>query len=202
MRVVRSPGPAPGATIVAPELSAGDVAKQAQLARKAMELARPLLPGERVDVDVASAAELERLPRVGPSLARRIVEEREAGGPFGSLDGLRRVSGIGPGTLAGFEKTTSFSLQPVPVPRMTEAPGASPPSASRAVMACPSWPISLNAASAAELACLPGVGPVTAERIVTWRTAHGPFREVQMLEGVPGLGPARVARIAAHLRVP
>ena len=49
-----------------------------------------------VDVESASAAELERLPRVGPALARRIVSDRSAHGPFGSLEGLQRVRGIGP----------------------------------------------------------------------------------------------------------
>jgi competence protein ComEA len=109
MRVVRAPSAAPGASIVAPELAAGDVARQAQLARHALEMARPLLPGERVDVDRAGPEELERLPRVGPAMARRIVDEREAHGPFGSLEGLKRVSGIGPATLRGFERTTTFS---------------------------------------------------------------------------------------------
>ncbi len=49
-----------------------------------------------VDVESASAAELERLPRVGPALAQRIVSDRSAHGPFGSLEGLQRVRGIGP----------------------------------------------------------------------------------------------------------
>lgn len=49
-----------------------------------------------IDVETASAEELERLPRIGPALARRIVEDREAHGPFGSLAGLQRVRGIGP----------------------------------------------------------------------------------------------------------
>jgi len=40
--------------------------------------------------------ELERLPRIGPALAQRIVEDRQAHGPFGSLTGLQRVRGIGP----------------------------------------------------------------------------------------------------------
>lgn len=55
--------------------------------------ARPAL---RVDLDVASAASIESLPRIGPALARRIVEDRIARGPFGSLQGLDRVRGIGP----------------------------------------------------------------------------------------------------------
>jgi competence ComEA-like helix-hairpin-helix protein len=53
-----------------------------------------------LDVDAASAEELERLPGIGPALAARIVAERAARGPFGGPDGLLRVPGIGPKTLA------------------------------------------------------------------------------------------------------
>jgi len=53
-----------------------------------------------VNVESATAAEIEALPGIGPSLARRIVEDRRNHGPFGSLEGLQRVRGVGP-ALAG-----------------------------------------------------------------------------------------------------
>jgi competence protein ComEA len=49
-----------------------------------------------VDLDAADASSLERLPRIGPALAARIVEDRAQRGPFGSLQELQRVRGIGP----------------------------------------------------------------------------------------------------------
>ena len=52
-----------------------------------------------LDVNLASAAELERLPGVGPALAARIVEARTRDGPFGSVDDLLRVRGVGGATL-------------------------------------------------------------------------------------------------------
>jgi competence ComEA-like helix-hairpin-helix protein len=52
-----------------------------------------------IDVNVASAADFERLPGVGPSLAARIVEVRARDGPFASVDDLRRVRGVGGATL-------------------------------------------------------------------------------------------------------
>ena len=52
-----------------------------------------------VYINVAAAEELEQLPRIGPALAQRIVEYREANGPFASLEDLTNVSGIGPATL-------------------------------------------------------------------------------------------------------
>ncbi|MBL0060659.1 MAG: ComEA family DNA-binding protein [bacterium] len=53
-----------------------------------------------INVNSATAEELERLPGVGPVLASRIIEEREANGPFVSADDLERVSGIGPKKIA------------------------------------------------------------------------------------------------------
>ncbi|HZF68330.1 MAG TPA: helix-hairpin-helix domain-containing protein [Gemmatirosa sp.] len=50
-----------------------------------------------VALDGADSAALERLPGVGPALARRIVAERAARGPFGSVEALdERVRGVGP----------------------------------------------------------------------------------------------------------
>lgn len=52
--------------------------------------------GSMVNVNTATAADLERLPGIGPVLARRIVEHREAKGLFRRLDDLLEVKGIGP----------------------------------------------------------------------------------------------------------
>lgn len=56
--------------------------------------------------------------------------------------------------------------------------------------------VSINSASAAQLEQLPGVGPVTAQRIVDYRTAHGPFSQLRDLLNVPGIGDAKYAQIA------
>jgi competence protein ComEA len=56
-------------------------------------------PAEPVNVNVASAAELESLPGVGPATATAIVTERERNGPFLDVDDLDRVPGIGPAKL-------------------------------------------------------------------------------------------------------
>jgi competence protein ComEA len=62
-----------------------------------------LARARQVDVNTADAAELERLPQVGPALARRIVAEREAEGPFRSPQDLARVRGIGPKTVGALQ---------------------------------------------------------------------------------------------------
>jgi DNA uptake protein ComE-like DNA-binding protein len=67
-----------------------------------------------VDVDLADSAALERLPRIGPALAARIVSDRGARGPFGSLAGLERVRGIGPKLVQLLGPLVTFSGIPRP----------------------------------------------------------------------------------------
>src|SRR2546425_12433037 len=62
-------------------------------ARNAARLARPLLPGERVDLDRADVTEITRLPRIGPAFAQRIVAWREQHGPFCGLARVDRLQG-------------------------------------------------------------------------------------------------------------
>lgn len=61
--------------------------------------------------------------------------------------------------------------------------------------------INLNAASAEQLNALPGVGKVTAERIVQWRQEHGRFATVDQLTDVGGIGDSRLARLRDRVRV-
>lgn len=61
--------------------------------------APPLVEATLIDVNSADAAHLEMLPRIGPKLGARIVQERAAHGPYRDLDDLQRVRGIGPRTV-------------------------------------------------------------------------------------------------------
>ena len=65
-----------------------------------LAVAAPALAGEgkTVNVNTATVAEFQYLPRIGPSVAARIVEQREKNGPFKSLDDLLLVRGIGEAT--------------------------------------------------------------------------------------------------------
>ena len=74
----------------------------------------PAVPGRRpvlIDLDVADATTIEHLPRVGPTLAKRIVASRDSLGPFGGLSGLRRVRGMGPVMLERLAPFVTFSAQ-------------------------------------------------------------------------------------------
>lgn len=73
--------------------AAGDVAAEATPGA-------PETPGALVGLNAATLAELDRLPGIGPSLAREILAYREAHGAFASVDDLLLVPGIGPAKLA------------------------------------------------------------------------------------------------------
>ena len=77
---------------------------------------RPLSPlerkgyiGNRLDLDVATAAQVDSLPGVAPGMAKRIVADRMMRGPFLSMDGLRRVTGVGPLFVRRIDSLVIFS---------------------------------------------------------------------------------------------
>lgn len=184
VRMVTGGTAAPGA--VAYRAAAVDRPDAESTAAQAAALARPLRAGETVDVDVASADELVRLPRVGPGTAAGIVRDREENGPFGSLEGLARVTGVGPATLAALRPYAVFSGRARVVAR---APG-------------PPAPVRINTAGAEELMTLPGIGPRLAAAIIEDRTRRGPFHTARELERVAGIGPGILRRLEGRILVP
>jgi competence protein ComEA len=56
-------------------------------------------------------------------------------------------------------------------------------------------PVDLNTATLEQLDALPGIGPTTAQKILDYRAAHGPFRSVAELDAVPGIGQGRIEQL-------
>jgi competence protein ComEA len=56
-------------------------------------------------------------------------------------------------------------------------------------------PVRLNVATLEMLDALPGVGPVTAQKILDYRDEHGPYTSVDELDAIPGIGPARLEQL-------
>jgi len=149
---------------------------------------RPLEPDERIDPNRADAIELDRLPGVGPAIATAIVREREGGGAFRESADLTRVRGIGPALLARIEP--SIDLERPPPPGLdARGPGSGGLDRPR-----PPTRVDLNRADAVTLERLPGIGPVIARRVVSVRAAR-PFRTVDELVRVPGIGPKTLERL-------
>lgn len=182
------------------------------LAEEEARRSKPLAPGERLDPNRAREEELDRLPGVGPGLARSIVAARDTL-PFASVDDLARVRGIGASTLArlrgGLEVGPSrggAGPRPSPGsgPRSSRGaparPFASPTGPSRGSSPSGASRLDLNRASAAELESLPGVGPVLARRIVEERGRRGGFRSVDDLIAVKGIGSAVLEGLRERVR--
>jgi competence protein ComEA len=131
---------------------------------------------KRVFVDVVGAVRRPGLYRL-PEGARVADAVRRAGGPTpkAQLELVNLAALIADG-------------EQVVVPRRGSAVAAAGGSG-----ATPSGPVHLNSATVDQLDELPGVGPVTAQKIVDYRAAHGGFSSVDELDAVPGIGPARLA---------
>ncbi len=209
--LLTQPGEAPGEVQLLATLTPGSPVAQRD---SAVRQNRPLEPGERIDVDQASAPELTRLPKVGPRLAKVILANRVEHGPFGNLAGLDRVPGIGPNLLKSIEPHVVFSSLPGQphggtVGLSGEADRCAAAGASRP--ACPAdpltrrpadaAPLNINTASASELDALPGIGPSKAAAILRYREEHGPFTRTEDLTRVPGFGPALISRLGPRISV-
>jgi competence protein ComEA len=88
----------------------------------------------------------------------------------------------------------------VPAPGAAARPaGGTDPAGQWGPKPLPAAKVHLNTASVAQLMTLPGVGPVTAQRIVDYRKAHGPFADLAQLLDIPGIGPKNYERISPYV---
>lgn len=178
-------------------LAANDSALAEREARE-----RPLEPGERIDPNAASTVDLDRIPGVGPGRAAAIVEERERGGAFRSVEDLARVAGIGPATagrLAPYVDLPSEGRGAAKGARIggRNSGGTASPDPRRPATST----VDVNRASPEELVALPGIGPAIAVRIVRVRDERGRFLRLEDLLEVPGIGPSRLERIRERVRL-
>jgi competence protein ComEA len=134
-----------------------------------------------VVVDVEGAVRRPGLVRLGKG-SRVADAVARAGGTTAAADrtGLNLAAPVSDG-------------QQVLVPRRGVGGSGAAASSSGGSASSPTGPVSLSTASTQQLDELPGVGPVTAQKIVDYRTAHGSFHTVEELDAIPGIGPARLA---------
>ncbi|MGH7447980.1 MAG: ComEA family DNA-binding protein, partial [Longimicrobiales bacterium] len=152
-----------------------------------------------LDPNTATAAELDRLPGIGPVLAARIVEERTRG-PFTTVEDLTRVPGIGAALatrLAG-----QVSLPAGPARSKTTVAGGLTPGAEAHLEGSgrpAAEPPDLNHISSADLQKVRGVGPSLAGRLIARRDSLRRFTSWDQVDEVAGVGPALLSRLKESL---
>lgn len=121
----------------------------------------------KIDINTASAAELDQLCGIGPAKANAIIQAR----PYSSIDELTKAKGIGAATL---EKIRPYiTVGSVEQNKQTKSSSTSK--------------LNINTATKNQLEVLPGIGPTLAQRIIDAR----PFRSKSDLLKVKGIGPKR-----------
>ncbi|GAB7144670.1 ComEA family DNA-binding protein [Mycobacterium riyadhense] len=141
-----------------------------------------LPPGARIaDALQAAGGAVDGADTIGLNMAR----------PLG--DGEQIVVGLAPMSGQPTALGSSVTTGSVSGPATTSGRAKTP--------AKPADALDLNTATVEQLDALPGVGPVTAAAIVAWRQANGKFTSVDQLADVDGIGPARLDKLRALVRV-
>ncbi|ORJ64222.1 ComEA family DNA-binding protein [Mycobacterium simiae] len=142
-----------------------------------------LAPGARIaDALQAAGGAMDGADTIGLNMARPLT------------DGEQIVVGLAPvpGKPAALGSSVAAGAAPAP---------AAPAPASGSARPKPGGVLDLNTATVEQLDALPGVGPVTAAAIVAWRQSNGKFASVDQLADVDGIGPARLDKLRALVRV-
>jgi competence protein ComEA len=185
--VLRTGGgePLPGRPVGAPSVAASPLVP-APTTNESAAAADPSAAGGQVTVDVAGKV---RRPGVTtlPAGSRVADALQKAGGPRGRVDltslNLARVLVDGEQILVGR----------VAPPRGLAAGTSSADPAPAGAL------VNLNTATSEQLDTLPGVGPVTAQKILDWRAAHGAFSSVEELLEIDGIGEKTLAELVPHV---
>lgn len=149
-----------------------------------------LAPGARIaDALQAAGGAMDGADTIGLNMARPVGDGEQIVVGLAPLSGLPRALG----------SSVASGSAPGPASGPVSAPGkppASPKTGPKAGQA-----LDLNTATVEQLDALPGVGPVTAAAILAWRQANGKFTSIDQLGDVDGIGPARLDRLRALVRV-
>lgn len=167
-----------------------------------------------LELNAASAAELEQLPHIGAVLAERITAYRDQIGGFSNREQLLEVEGIGEATLYEIydllylenetfpepepEPAESPAPAEVPQPAETAPPATEPPAAAAPAV---TFPLDLNQATAAELEQIPEMQPELAEKIVAFRQQIQAFSSVYELLYVDGMTEAYFVQLRDYVQI-
>lgn len=185
--------PAAGLVPTAPPGAAPEGAPSTATAPQPTTGAAPAADTGSVIVDVSGKVRRPGIVEL-PAGSRVIDAIRRAGGP---LPGVNLTSLNKARLLVDAEQILVGVKPPAGVPQtvVPPAPGTEAGGSTSTGL------VNINSASSTELEELPGVGPVTAEAIITFRTENGLFASVDQLLDVDGIGEATLAEIAPHATI-
>ena len=163
--------------------------------------AKPEVKAEKIDLNTATAMELEELPGIGAATSKKIMDNR----PYQSVEDLKKagltaakIAKLEPLVSVGAAKPAVAAETAKPKPTMVEKP-AKPDAgakASGATAAAAAGKVDLNTATEKELEELPGVGPATAKKIIAGR----PYAKVEDLSK-SGLTEKAIAKFESQVAV-
>jgi competence protein ComEA len=151
----------------------------------------------------SAAGTRSALPSAPSSITVHVVGEVRHPGVYELASGARAIDAVdAAGGLLGDAEQSAVNLarvvadgEQIAVPRQGEAAGGVGNAGAGGAAGVPGSPaggkVDINTATAEQLDALPGVGPATAAKIIADRSANGPFRNVDDLMRVPGIGPSK-----------
>jgi len=184
-------------------------------------------PSEIIDINTATPSELSTLPGIGPKTSQKIINYRENVGPFKSIEEIMKVSGIANKKFARMKEYISVGKTKgkkivkevkeeewkssvrtkrkkrvkASVENKSETRKKYRRTYSKKAAALAGTKINLNTADVKELSKLPRVGPKTAQSIVDYRENIAPFKSVEEIMKIKGIGPKYFERMEEFITV-
>ena len=195
VRVVSGPTPAPVELVAGTPVPLGSASGTVA----ATDSTSPAALTDPTDSTASASTDVELVVHVigdvrRPGLVRLAAGSRVAEA-IAAAGGLSRGGSSGELNLARLLVDGEQIVVSPDAPPAAAAAAAAPGSDAASVV------VDLNAATAADLDTLPGVGPVMSARILEWRAAHGRFASVDQLREISGIGARTFERLAPHVRV-
>lgn len=163
-------------------------------------------PPDGININTSGFNELQRLPGIGPSYAKRIVQYRLSHGLFSHAHELLQVKGIGKARLEKIkpfitlgtadQNITAIAVDSLPLAKIKKSH-----TPAKNESAIGSFVLNVNKAGQKELQKLPGIGPAYAERIIQYRRENGSFSKKDELLNIKGIGKKRLAKIKPFIKL-